>query len=876
MGEVYRARDTRLDRIVAIKVLPSELSSNTDLRGRLEREARAISSLQHPNICALHDVGHQDGIDFLVMEYLEGETLAHRLLAGPLKTAELLAIAIQVTDALYVAHRNGVVHRDLKPANIMLTRSGAKLLDFGLAKPNALAVASGTAPLFAGARTISGPSPVSPLTQAGVIVGTVQYMSPEQIEGKEADPRTDIFAFGALLYEMATGKRAFQGKSQISIVSAILEKDPEPASSIRSALPESLDYVIQTCLAKDPDERFQSAHDLKIQLRWIERSRSKSKRVPLLRRPSGFWAALALVAAVALFLGYGMNSFVSAPASPAPIATTIPVPGGARLASFGDNAGPAELSPDGRFLVVAVTDSPTAQQRLWLRHLDTGTFQPLNATEDARFPFWSPDSRWVGFFADGKLKKVDIEGDPPLVLCDAPSARGGSWARDGTILFAPDFRSPIFRVPASGGSPVQVFPVDTTKYTSYRWPYFLPDGRHFLYLALNHASPSGEGMALYVASLDGKLNRLLLHTLGNAIYADGYLLLARETALLAQKLDTSRWELQGNAISLGTQVLYDPSIWRIGVTASRTGLLAYHPAINISALQLTWYDSSGKALGRLGDPDRYTSLRLSNDAKKLAVTVGAPGDIWIFDIARGVRTRFTFNPSHESNPVWSPDGSRIVFTSDGGKNVGDMYIKDTSGSRREQPLLELPSSVKTPRDWSRDGRYLLYTQSQSTNWGDLWVLSMTGDHKATQLTQTPFDENAAAFSPDGRWIAYGSTESGRNEIYVAQFSASNGSTPPSLSGKWQISAQGASTPIWRRDGKAIYYVDSGGKVYMTEITPAGSQLTVGATHSLFQLPIGPGFDITPDGKRWIVSVAHQELSAPISLLINWTRVLDRK
>jgi eukaryotic-like serine/threonine-protein kinase len=521
MGEVYRACDKRLDRIVAIKVLASNVSSSPELKQRMEREARAISSLNHPNICHLYDIGSQDGTDFLVMEFLEGQTLADRLRNGPLPLPEVYKIGIAVADALAFAHRNGIIHRDLKPGNIMLTQSGAKLMDFGLAKPMGLAgAASGSAaapPSFtAAAATLSGPSPLTPLTTAGTIIGTIQYMAPEQIEGKEADARSDIFAFGAVLYEMATGKRPFQGKSQLSLASAILENDPAPISNVKTAVPSAFEHVVTTCLQKNPEDRFQTAHDVKLQLQWVAATKpvaeagiddaSSAGVVPAAGRRPLAWAA-AVVAA--LVIGAIAGFLLHRPEPAASIRTVINPPEKTHINLTGDNAGPPVISPDGSMIAFAGTDLD-GKTTIWVRPTNSLDAHELKDTGGAIFPFWSFDSRSVAFFADGKLKVVEVAGGSPQVIADAGYGRGGAWGADGNIVFSPATQDRLYRVNINGGTPTSITTLDNTQHTSHRWPFFLPDGKHFLYLAINHDSSKSANDTVYYASIDGGVNRPLL------------------------------------------------------------------------------------------------------------------------------------------------------------------------------------------------------------------------------------------------------------------------------------------------------------------------------------------------------------------------------
>src|SRR2546426_797921 len=556
MGEVYRARDTRLDRTVAIKILPEHLSSNPQLRERFDREAKAISSLSHPHICPLYDVGHQDGIDYLVMEHLEGETLAQRLKKGPLPPERALEYAIQIADALDTAHRRGVIHRDLKPGNIMLTKAGAKLLDFGLAK------LGGAHPAAAFSRLSALPTEDrSPLTAEGTIVGTLQYMAPEQLEGKETDARTDIFALGTVLYEMATGQRAFKGKSQASLIAAILTSEPPPISSLQPMTPPALDRLVKTCLAKDPDERWQSAHDLTHELRWIAEGGSQAGLpAPLRAIRTGrerIWIAASVLLGVAVVL-LGILYARAGKVGQEVVRASIEFPPGSRFVFTSDVAGPPAISPDGRALVYGATDERGAR-RLWLQRLDTSDAHPLSGTEDAKYPFWSPDSRSVTFFAGGELKRLEVSGGLPVAICSTGDGRGGTWGDDGTILFSPEYRAGLFRVPASGGEPAPVTRLDEATHSSHRWPQLLPDGSHFLYLGISHDRTKSENDALYWASLDGRENRMLMRSGANAIYASGNLLYVRDTNLVAQPFDPARGELRGEPVTVASNVEYDRS-----------------------------------------------------------------------------------------------------------------------------------------------------------------------------------------------------------------------------------------------------------------------------------------------------------------------------
>ena len=550
MGEVYRARDTRLDRTVAIKILPGHLSENPEAKERFEREARAISTLNHPNICTLYDIGQQDGMSYLVMEHLEGESLADRLKKGALSVKKTLRVGIDVCEALEAAHRQCIVHRDLKPGNIMLTPGGAKLMDFGLAKAVSIATAkatvgSGTPPSFTAAATAVSSSPISPLTIAGTIVGTVQYMSPEQIEGKEIDSRADIFALGSILYEMAAGKRPFEGKSQLSLASAILEKDPEPISATKPLVPAAFEHAVTTCLQKEPEHRYQTAHDLKLQLQWIATS-SSSTAMPALQRRSrkGEQLGWAIAAVVALGLGLIVGNFIQRAAPSAQVTRTVINPPEKTILNLaGDSAGPPVLSADGSMLAFTATNQDGSTS-IWVRPMDSLEARPIAGTENASFPFWSPDGRSLGFFAEGKLKTVELNGGSAQVIADAPFGRGGAWGPGGVILFSPGTQTPLMRVSPTGGTPVAVTKIDASQHSSHRWPFFLPDGKHFLYLAIHHEPSRWDNDTLYYASLDGRENQPLFKSLSNAIYAGRFLLFAHRDQLMAQPFACRHGEIE--------------------------------------------------------------------------------------------------------------------------------------------------------------------------------------------------------------------------------------------------------------------------------------------------------------------------------------------
>ncbi len=633
MGEVYRARDTRLDRSVAIKILPSHLSDNPEARQRFDREARSISALNHPNICTLHDVGHQDGIDYLVMEFLEGETLADHLLKGPMPPDQVLKYGIEICEGLERAHKGGVVHRDLKPGNIMLTKTGAKLMDFGLAK----SIAATNPPSSGLTETLLSPGASHPLTAKGTVVGTFQYMAPEQVEGKEADARGDIFALGAVLYEMATGKRAFSGKSQASVVAAILASDPPPISSLQPMSPPALDRVIRNCLAKDPDDRFQSVHDLKLQLKWIAEGGSQAglPSVVTSRRRSrealAWVAAVAIVVIAALVFVLWPKPQVSARA----IQSYIPAPEDSTfILSDDDTAGPVAISPNGTYIAFTAM-AKDGTKRIWVRALSDSAARQLPGSEGGTYPFWSPDEKWVGFFAEGKLKKAPVNGGPVIALAEAPRARGGTWNEAGMILFAPSTQSAIFEVSATGGIGRQVTKIQVGVHTTHRWPVWLPGGKTFLYLATSHEhEAASDRNGIYVATPDGKENRFLLPADANVVVAPDYLLFVRNGNLMAQSFDASKAELKGDPIPVAESVIRNAGTWRAAMDASKNGILVFQAGSNTVGTQLLWLSKEGKPPVQLGDTAVFHEMKLSPDGKKLAVALGDPSSaLWVYDVA---------------------------------------------------------------------------------------------------------------------------------------------------------------------------------------------------------------------------------------------------
>jgi len=869
MGEVYRARDTRLDRTVAVKILPSHLSNNPEAKQRFDREARAISSLNHANICTLYDVGHQDGIDFLVMEFLEGETLATRLVKGPLPPDQFLRYTIEICEGLERAHRTGVIHRDLKPGNIMLTKAGAKLMDFGLAK-----AATATAPPSSSlTMTISQPSG-QPLTEKGTIVGTFQYMSPEQVEGKEADARSDIFALGAALYEMATGKRAFTGKTQASIVAAILAAEPPPIAVVQPMSPPAIDRVVKVCLAKDPDERFQTVHDLKLQLKWIAEGGSQAG-VPApvaARRKNRERILFAAVAACAVLAAAGIAGSIllskKAESLHKVIRAQIGPPEHYSFTSL-NASNHAVISPDGNAL--AFIAEGEGKQFLFVRPLHSATAQPLAGTDGAYYPFWSPDSKFIGFFANGKLKKVEASGGVVQTLCDSPFGRGGTWNRDGVILFTPGIHDVIYRVPDSGGQPVAVTKVKKAGiYAGGRWPFFLPDGKHFLYVGTEGDDFRGK---LYAASLDSPDAKLIAEDNSAAAYANGYIFFVKDGNLVAQPFDPDHLTLSGNPVPVAPKVEYFEAKSQGDFSVSQNGVLVYRTDYS-SSYRLIWLDRSGKQVATLGDPGNLSAARLSPDGRTVVVsrydaTDVGKNDLWLLEVQRGILSRLTFHPAVGYSAVWSPDGAHLAVSSLGAK----VQIMPANGGGTPTTVSE--ELVAVVRDWSSDGHTILVQQQNSSTGWDVMALPASDKPESLKpVLNSRFDETYPRLSPDGRWLAYISNESGRGEVYVVPFPASGG--------RWQISNSGAGVGMglsgiaWARDGKQLYFRDAAGALMAVDVQPQGGEFHSGLPRQIFTAPGGVRpVDTAPDGRILVMVQADQEISPPLSLILNWDAEMKR-
>jgi Tol biopolymer transport system component len=876
MGEVYRARDTRLDRTVAIKVLAERFEADAGRRERFDREARAVAALNHPHICHLHDVGETtrpspasgaDPIRFLAMEYLEGLTLAERLVRGPLPILDALRSAAELADALDHAHRRGLVHRDLKPANVMLTKDGAKLLDFGLSRlqspPNLVTLST------------VGPDGGA-LTAEGDVIGTFPYMAPEQLAGREADTRSDIFAFGATLYEMTTGRRAFEGATAATLSGAILHTDPPPISSLQPLAPPALDRLVARCLAKDPDDRWQSARDLMLELKWIA---EQTEPLVAARRRGHVLALVSTIALSVLALAAIVSAIASARRAPAESFSTmlrfLP-PAGLTLGEV-RTVGPVTVSPDGR-RVAYVAAGADGIRLLRVQALDSPTAQALPGTDGASYPFWSPDNRSLGFFAGDRLKRIEVASGPPQTLCGAILPRGGTWNRAGVIVFAANGGAQLYQVPAAGGMATTLTFARPNR-ESY-WPDFLPDGRHFLYFGRR------EKPGLYLASLDSGDKGLLLEgQYVAAVYASGHLVFQKGGAMAgtlhAQPFDLDRFELTGEPVALAEHVAFYPFFGRADFSVAQNGTLVYGGPTS-ETVRLTWIDRKGTVLAQVPAGVGYDHIALSTDDSSIAAGRLDPEtqsqDLWTIDAASGVTVRLTSDSALDSYPVWSPDGRRILFGTPA-RDVRTLYQKATTGTGREEVFFRFDERIRQTTQWSIDGAYVVYgVMDPKTKW-DVAVLPAAtetdgGERKPRPYVNTEFNEHHAQLSPDGRWMAYASDESGEWEVYVGRF--------PVPTERVRISTGGGVQPRWRRDGRELFYLTPDGTIVAVPVQ-AASTFTHGRSTPLFRIRVpsfrdrgwNPRYVPAADGQRFLVNAIEDPVPSPISVILDWPAALRR-
>jgi eukaryotic-like serine/threonine-protein kinase len=861
MGEVYQARDPKIDRDVAIKVLPAAVSSDVDRLKRFEQEVQATGKLNHPNILAVYDVETHDGAPYVVYELLEGETLRDRLRGGALSTRKAVEFASQIANGLAAAHAKGIIHRDLKPDNIFITNDGhLKILDFGLAKLiEPLSNAENQTDVLT--RKVN--------TDPGAVLGTAGYMSPEQVRGRAVDHRTDIFSFGAVFYEMLSGRRAFHGDSAIETLNAILKEDPADLTATNPNIAPALERIVSHCLEKSPERRFQSATDIAFAIDSLSGATSFSSRQTLgtlgSNLPSHFWTrerliwssvcALLLLAVTALAVS---NLSRSQPNTHAiQLAFSIP-PNVAHVSNL-------TISPDGLRVAFIAEES---KREIWVRSLDSLAAQPLAGTDHAVFPFWSPDSRSLGYFADGKLFKVDASGGRPQMLCEIHDEGGGAWNRDGVILFAgPDG---LQRVSAQGGTPTLATKKDSSE-EAHRWPSFLPDGRHFVFLA---DAGTTENHHIRLGSLDSQESQILFSAVTRVAYAPpGYLLYINQGALVAQPFDTQKFTLSGDVTTLAENVAEVGDNHETDFSVSEAGILAYQTGSRKK--QLTWVDRFGKKLATVGEPDAFADIALSPDGKQVVTSMldadGRTGDIWLIDLARPAKSRLTFDPQSDATAVWAPDGNRLAFASTrGGNGHSNLYLTTVNASGDDQRLL-VSDFDDSPTSWSSDGQYILIMRWANTHAG-IWVLRPNVDTEAKPLLQSPaFDQSTATFSPNGRFIAYTTNESGSYEVYVQSF--------PVSAKKWPISSDGGALPLWRADGRELFFLKQGGKVMSVDVKTDGA-FESSTPKELFQTEIkfsgGLPYAVAPDGSRFlIVAPAETNKSNPLTIVLNWTAKLKQ-
>jgi eukaryotic-like serine/threonine-protein kinase len=878
MGVVYKAHDTKLDRFVALKFLPPHLAASEQDKARFVQEAKAAAALNHPNVCSIIDIQENDKQLYIVMEFVDGQTLREKI--GVMNLKQAIDAGMQIADGLAAAHEKGIVHRDIKPENIMVRKDGiCQIMDFGLAK----------------LRTAS--SKINRLTRDGSTVGTAGYMAPEAVQGQDADHRGDIFSLGVVLYELFTGEIPFKGLHETALMYEIVNVDPSPMSAVKPEIDPNLDAIVMECLAKEPSDRYQSAAEVAKELRRFKResSRSHMSRVTAVRdipprstigehhQPLPAFAATSLwhdhrlnivVGLAGLFFLTTIGMVILNRRQPIgeafPVHFTVSAPEKGAL-----QGQPPVLSPDGLKLAFVAFDS-SGKSSIWLRPLSALEPIQLKGTEEATFPFWSPDSRFIAFFQSSKLKKIEASGGPAQTIADAGDGRGGTWSSSGVIVFAPNYNTGLQQVSDAGGTPTQVTVLDSArKEDSHRWPSFLPDGRHFLYMA---RSVVDEKTGIMVGSLDSKEMSPLLSIRSNAVYASpGFLLFVREQSLMAEPFDAGSGKITGEAVPISENVGFDQNFYLGLFSASANGSIALSMGSGSKGIrQLVWIDRNGKHLEKAGTAGLNFDFSISPDEKKVAMRRIDPQsrnhDLWMVDLMRGTESRFTFRPCVDDDPVWSPDGTTIYFDSNpiGTPNI---HRKPTSGLGSEELVLNSPIS-NVPLSCSPDGRNLLYVSTDPKTKEDLWILPLTGDKKPYPYIQTDASEYSGQFSPDGRWIAYGSNESGKFEVYVQSF--------PATQGKWQVSTSGGGHPVWSKNGKELFYLAPDKKLMAVDVTLTGSSFEQGIPKPLFIADVDNyvGFNrfvVSKDAKKFLVEISTDETNAkPIMVMLNWNAEMKKK
>ena len=895
MGEVYKAQDTKLDRFVALKFLPSQISASEDDKARFIQEAKAASAMNHPHVCTIHSIEEYNNQLFIVMEYIDGVTLREN--KQPLSEKRIIDIAMQVAEGLGAAHEKGIVHRDIKPENIMIRKDGiVQIMDFGLAK-------------------LHNAGNVSRLTKAGTTMGTIGYMSPEQVQGLDVDHRTDIFSLGVVIYELLAGEAPFKGVHETAMMYEIVNVDPPPISSIKEGIDPQLDGIILECIEKDKDERFQSAMELAKNLRKFQRTLSAGRAsrvynintqaysvssgqtstvktpvkssigdIPvrnLLRNifysPKIFWAAASvLFIAVILLLVFSVFNRTE-PETQKIKATILPPPGINFDNSLGSNV---TISPDGKYIAFVGTDS-TGISKLWVRPINSLSARPLTNVGNTAYPFWSPDSKNLAYFDNTKLMKISLDAGTSLPVCDVTSGRGGSWSPNGTIVLSPRSSGGIYKVPSSGGKSEEIIKSDTTnKNRSLRWAYFLPDGDHFLYSVENSSTGSSPGDAIYLSSLSDASSKKIISASSNCQYANGFLLFVRQSILLAQKFDPDKLETEGEAMPITENIQYYDIRISGSFSVSQNGKLIYLDASQNNERTLV-LDKSGNEIKKLLNQKPMYSAKFSPDDSKIAYDLYDANeknvDIWTYDLNRNVATRLTFDKEGDVVPRWTNNGNQIIYSSSTNNGVFNSYIKNADGSG-DASLIYKSDFSKAATGVSGDGNYILYqcinAKSSTSGW-DI-VLFNKSNRKQVNLLATNFDETGAKFSPDMKWIAYTSNESGKSQVYVIPFNPE--SSTSAETGKWQISVEGGLNPIWMNNGRSVYFFTPGNKIMSVDINESNSSISPGKPSEIFKpgnLNISNIYDINKTGTEIIATIrSGQNINSVMTVVANWTKGLE--